>query len=491
MKTILQNIVQNTFISTVLFFTLGLINGEPSAYGWERLPSGVTNDLYDLSFPTPCTGWVVGGAPYIGGDGIILKTTDSGASWVPQAIPSFSEPGMISGEPFLYGIHCANELVCFASGSSGVVLKTVNGGEEWTSTILEDELGPGDGFRPTLSDIHVVDAAASTVVAVGSPHMIFRTINGGDSWSQIPAPEGVESNFTKVFFVNETTGWIIGLGGTVLKSMDAGESWEVQAADISSGFFDVFSLDGSQVWASGAPWYVHKSEDGGESWDPYETGWAVTFWGLYFVNELEGWMVGGGGVILKSTDGGLSWSDEGADADSGTGEILREIQCLDSSPCFVVGDEGTILRRLEGEGPSECPIARPDLTVLSGASLACSATSDFHYIVVVRNEGEADSGPFSALIESIDSGGNAIGTPATHSAPALAADGSLAFDNVVSPDFFNPSENTSVTLRITVDALDEVIESDETNNVQIQTTPCSRPAEKAKWKKKKWKFKKK
>src|SRR6516162_3393398 len=47
---------------------------------WSTLPSGTTNYLFGISFPTSTTGTIVGGNPVSGGQNI-LHTTNAGGSF--------------------------------------------------------------------------------------------------------------------------------------------------------------------------------------------------------------------------------------------------------------------------------------------------------------------------------------------------------------------------------------------------------------------------
>lgn len=472
------------------FIILGTLvtSGTAQAEGWEEVDSGVTNDLYDVFFPTPCTGYAVGGGalPSVGGAGVLLKSSDSGISWESQTIPAIPvDPAIPEGQPFLRGIDCVNESLCYAAGSNGVILKTTDG-SNWSGQVLE---GDDTRYRPFFEDMKIVDSFGDVAVAVAAPGIIYRTTNGTD-WVQLTSPsipDDLDASLTKVFFVNETTGWIIGLGSTILKTTDGGATWDYQelAAD-EGGLLDVFALSETTAWTSGGidaeGVAVHKTEDGGLAWSPQgEMDVTVTYYGIFFLNEEVGFTVGSSGIMRKSFDGGATWAAADRDTESGTGATLRGIDCPTDELCFVVGDDGTILRR----PPVTEPECFPDLTLLPWGSLACGS-SEFHTIITAFNAGTTAAGSFSTKIESIGSDGNTIGTAVVHRSDGLAPEGMLVIDNRVASATFNPDGNPSVTLRMTVDFEDEIFELNEDNNVQIMTTPCARAVRK--WTKRKKDF---
>jgi hypothetical protein len=81
---------------------------------WILQSSGVTANLYDLSFVNVTTGWAVGAS------GNIIKTTDGGSTWLAQNSPSSSAA--------LNAMHMVDANTGYIVGSGGILLKTTNGG---------------------------------------------------------------------------------------------------------------------------------------------------------------------------------------------------------------------------------------------------------------------------------------------------------------------------------------------------------------------------
>ena len=69
--------------------------------------------------------------------------------------------------------------------------------------------------------------------AIGSE--LIRTTNGGDDWFIASSPTYSWGN-NSVFFINETTGWIVGLGGAILKTTNGGVSF-VEESEVSSNTY--------------------------------------------------------------------------------------------------------------------------------------------------------------------------------------------------------------------------------------------------------------
>lgn len=421
------------------------------AQSWTALTSGVTNDLNNLACVDARTCYAVGGAPFIGGPGIILKTTNGGEGWSAQSIPTTNP---------LRGISCPSPLVCYVAGDGGALLKTTDGGVTWVAQSAPNlSTFPGQA-QPWFWDVWAT--SETTAIAVGNVGTIYRTTNGGDTWMQIVV--GAEdNNLHGVFFANPSTGWILG-GGVVLKTTNGGTSWVRQTPGDPLPFgWDAFSFDGTTVWVSGST--VHKSIDGGATW-VRQVSPLVTYRGIEFTDVNNGWIVGG--LTQRTTDGGATWSIVSLP----TSQILRDIQCIGSSLCYTIGDDGTIIRY--GTPPSP---PQPDL-VAGDRSLTCPAGeiglefAEYRYRIVVTNGGTAASGPFTVRTAGINAAGAVVGTPINRTIADLAAGASITIEGQANVGLLNPTAAATVTVRVTADVLSQVTESNEANNIATIEQTC-------------------
>lgn len=317
-------------VITIFLISFLFLISTVSAQEWVFLDSGVTNDLNAISCPDEQTCYVAGGAPYIGGSAVILKTEDGGENWISQPLPTTSP---------LRGIDCIDYRTCYAAG--GEILKTVNG-ETWT--IVDDR-------DAILWD---VDATSSThAVAVGNLGTKLRTTDGSDWNGYMPPTFGpFEETLLGVMFTSESVGWAVGQGGTMLYTDDGGETWFARDPNNSGlGLSDIFSLDGETIWACGSYTHIIKSVDGGWNWERYRIPDIGGCGAIEFANETFGWFFGNG-AIERSEDGGLTW-----EVQEGLERLLffRDLECFGPNLCYGVGDDGTIIRY--GEAGADLPVA--------------------------------------------------------------------------------------------------------------------------------------
>ncbi|MBI4079668.1 hypothetical protein HY414_00360 [Candidatus Kaiserbacteria bacterium] len=318
----------------VAVFIAGEFFASPTAQAqadeWTYLTSGITNDLNGISCPEDSVCYVVGGAPFIGGSGVILKTTDGGDTWVSQTLP-LTNP--------LRGISCVSATLCYAAGDGGAILKTTNGGASWSRLGVNTPAG-----EQWYWDIAAADAAHAT--AVGNGGMVYRTTNGGTSWSRVEL--NTSENLNRIHFANAAIGFMVGTNGKVWKTINAGASWSLLTTPASLNTLSaVDSPDGTNVWVGGDVGRILKSTNGGLGLTLLRPDTISSFRAIAFLDGTTGWL-GGGGVIKRTDNGGATWAEE----KTGILVILRDMFCS-SAVCYAVGDDGTILRR--GEAAARAP----------------------------------------------------------------------------------------------------------------------------------------
>ena len=186
--------------------------------------------------------------------------------------------------------------------------------------------------------------SASTGWAVGEGGLVLRTLDGGANWTQ--QVSGSSSNLNGVHFVDPNTGWVVGDGGTVLKTTDGGDSWTAQTSGVVDEHLNgVYFVNANTGWAvgerGGGRGTILKTTDGGSSWTAQTSGVVnVHLNSVYFVDANTGWVVGDSDIILKTTNGGASWTAETTDVRID----LNGAYFVDANTGWAVGSDGTILK---------------------------------------------------------------------------------------------------------------------------------------------------
>lgn len=305
-------------------------NQQPSqtslADGWAAasLPAGV-GYLADVVCPRGSAGYacVAVGQNAAGTAGVVLTSSDGGATWTDQSIPSSVNA--------LFGVSCADASHCWAVGQqgpsanyAGTIVATADGGKTWAT---ETPPSTPFGAYPWIRHISCVSASGYRCWAVApDASEILATADGGMTWTlqSFPAPaSGLAVYPEGVDFVSATTGYFVG-----------GDK-----------------CGGQHV--TECPGFIYKTTDGGASWQavfqgvPYMDAVSCT-------DAVHCWAVASTfltGVVLTTSNGGTAWSAQSLPGFSGE---MSGISCSPYSGgarCWAVGDNGYQGNGYKATGP--------------------------------------------------------------------------------------------------------------------------------------------
>jgi photosystem II stability/assembly factor-like uncharacterized protein len=272
--------------------------------------------------------------------GEILSTTDGGKFWNRSEVTGFDEFGRLTDIDFADTSHgWAVGVSSSFGGDVGTIVHSNDGGKSWTVQFQSIDFW--------LEGVAAVDA--STAVAVGyrsgSGPTIYRTTNGGATW--VPYT-GLGGLFLDVDFVNATIGWII--GGSILKTTDAGASWSVQAGFPYSAGAAISFADDQNGWAVGYYGTVMHTTNGGTSWTQQGAGPLAdtNIISVAAVNATTAWIGATYASVARTTNGGLTWKQE--KLGSNTYNSFAALAFLNEDYGWVGGStvepKGGILRRV-------------------------------------------------------------------------------------------------------------------------------------------------
>lgn len=293
---------------------------------WEEQDSGTTELLNTVHFTTLDIGFA-GGLR-----GTLLKTTDGGENWEQASVTCGSiDPCNINDIQF------PTPRVGYAAGWE-TYLKTSNGGNNWEYKM-----------RSSYSDkLAVFFTDENTGYLAGKSRMLDK-IEGDVIENLIPHGN---SNWNDVYFTDENTGYIVSSYGQIRKTTTAGEGenwWETWESliDIDGHFKSIYFTDENTgyvagvktIWhgSQGGPYHttgvILKTTDAGETWEELDlsiaeiednNGYNIvpTLYSIHFSNSNKGYAVGSGTTILKTEDAGETWE---VSRPFGTQQELRDV----------------------------------------------------------------------------------------------------------------------------------------------------------------------
>ncbi len=248
----------------------------------SKIPAfGDRYDSYRLSFINADQGWIIGSYDDMEWYGEVLRTTDGGISWGSSLLGS---PGSgIFFEDVFFVKTPYGGPVGWIVGYDGKLIKSGDGGYTWqpqnsnttaalrTAFFLNDQTGWVGGDNGTL----------------------LSTTNGGATWT--PRSFANIFSFRSIHFLDSTHGWATspGPGNSLYRTTDGGTSWTQVIVDPN---YEV-SLNQVQFLNDSAGFvqsekFVHATTDGGATWKKsYHHKNAV---GMSFTDATHGWVVGSG-----------------------------------------------------------------------------------------------------------------------------------------------------------------------------------------------------
>jgi len=129
-------------------------------------------------------------------------------------------------------------------------------------------------------------------------------------WERLISP--TNETLRKLYFVDKNNGWAVSLGGKIINTIDAGETWHIQNSTVTTPIVDIFFINPNRGWALTYPseppfgTSILKTTNGGLDWIKDSVFFEnEIFTTVFFLDENTGF-VGGKGV-KKTIDGGLTW----------------------------------------------------------------------------------------------------------------------------------------------------------------------------------------
>jgi photosystem II stability/assembly factor-like uncharacterized protein len=244
--------------------------------------------------------------------------------------------------------------------------------------------------RSLLLDVAALPGGA--IVAVGERGHVLVSHDGGQSFTQSPAP--ARSGLTAVAFADREHGWAVGHDEVILRTSDGGASWQLAhyAPEKQQPLLGVWFGDASHGIAIGAFATVYTTADGGQSWQlsdftprPLHAAAPKAHKGRITAADLaesddEGlaqphlnaiaragsgrlYIAGEAGHIFASDDGGHGWVQLAAPYDGSLFGILP----LDGDALLVFGLRGHLYRS-DDAGKSWRALESHSEALLSGST---------------------------------------------------------------------------------------------------------------------------
>jgi photosystem II stability/assembly factor-like uncharacterized protein len=119
------------------------------------------------------------------------------------------------------------------------------------------------GTTATLTDVVMLDSV--TAIATGINGSILRTTDAGNTWNDVAAPLSYIQPWNAVSFLNSFEGIIVGNGGAVTTT-NGGENWMWRSIPAVQNFTSALYFSSGSIYVGSDSGYIFHSVDSGKSW---------------------------------------------------------------------------------------------------------------------------------------------------------------------------------------------------------------------------------
>jgi photosystem II stability/assembly factor-like uncharacterized protein len=145
------------------------------------------------------------------------------------------------------------------------------------------------------------------------------------------------------------------LGIALLSAAPAKAQWQSQVSNVTTDLMDVYFLNATTGWAVGTGGTLIQTTNGGSTWTSLNSGTTNPLTSVFFLNSSVGFMTGGivgqfgpgNGFILRTTNGGTSWTTVLSNANAS----LNKVKFVTADTGYAVGgdtDPGVVYRTING-----------------------------------------------------------------------------------------------------------------------------------------------
>ncbi|NWL22411.1 WD40/YVTN/BNR-like repeat-containing protein [Pseudomonas umsongensis] len=247
---------------------------------WHQAKVPVSSDLVAVHFPSPSLGWAVGH------DGVVLHSSDAGESWSRQ----------------FDGRDVGSTLLAYYRQQAAA-----RPDDEAVAGLLADaQRVCEEGADKPFLDVWFENDQVGYIV--GAFNLIFRTDNGGRSWT--PWLDRTDNPSALNLYALRPAGnelFVVGEQGLVLKLDPASERFKATPTPYNGSFFGVVGKPGA-VLVFGLRGNAYRSVDGGANWNKVELGLPLSITASTVTADGRIILLSQAGHVLVSNDDGVSFN---------------------------------------------------------------------------------------------------------------------------------------------------------------------------------------
>jgi photosystem II stability/assembly factor-like uncharacterized protein len=290
------------------------------ALPWERVSLGTHYDLTCMVADSTGRMWIAGGDVWR--YGLILHTEDAGATWtqVVESEKQFLDMQLTTGgllacgvdvhlwhseEGSLWASHYTNRWNVHRGVAAFTPTRWISvGGHAFDDGFMyiHDDHDAEEHYWAHTNRIDAVQVLDSEVAIAAGYGAVYRTEDQGRSWQLLDVRGDY---YTGMDFPTRDTGYMVGYGGSILKSTDSGSTWRTIRTggqfNVSGPAFRYIHFRDTQTGiAAGERGVAWLTRDGGHSWQELSGLPGRVDWHTALITDQEVWLAGTGGHCYRA-----------------------------------------------------------------------------------------------------------------------------------------------------------------------------------------------
>ncbi|MBP6183952.1 MAG: T9SS type A sorting domain-containing protein [Saprospiraceae bacterium] len=211
----------------------------------------------------------------------------------------------------------------FATGFPNILYRTLDYGNSWDTVHL--------GSKYDLMGLQFVDDSVGyAITAFKDPNFLFKTIDKGKTWNPVVTNLNI-SIVNSMYFINDTLGFV-GSSYDVYKTINGGKTWTIKQVPSGSNVEALIFTTMDRGFGTGCnSCFFMETKDQGKTWQslPYKG-----YDSFEFVDSLYGFASGSN--FLHTIDGGDTWNT----IYTAPPQANKHLSCPVKDTCYSVGNLG-------------------------------------------------------------------------------------------------------------------------------------------------------
>jgi gliding motility-associated-like protein len=290
----------------------------PGSSRWQTVYTNERPLFYafnDMDWADLCNGVAVGS------NGSVLKTSDGGKNWINNSNPVFDAAGISYAHVQYLGV---NNMILSAGYS---IYQSTDQGNSVNNTLFTEPVANSNGIAKfTMVGVDRAFAIGHRFSGLERT-VIFRTLNANSAspvWDTVKTfPNGTFApQLRNIKFANQDTGYVTGSRGKVFRTIDGGNTWTDISPDTlvnsngTANYTGLSVVNGTTVFVSGSSRKLFKSTNAGQTWTDLTVAvpagptplTSFTAFNNIIMNDVNNGYIQAAGTLMKTSDSWATWT---------------------------------------------------------------------------------------------------------------------------------------------------------------------------------------